>query len=456
MTAPSTSLWNEAKIILRQRLGEETYQRWIDVIDAKSIDADTLTLSVRNDFYQSWLEENYLSYITEAIAEITGGKTYSIKFAVDRCVASSFEHASSQPERSAPAKSARGSSKKRIDTLLNRQHVFEAFVVGPSNRFAHAAAMAVAQSPGRAYNPLFIYGSTALGKTHLLQAVGNYVVTNSQARICYVPCESLLNEYVTSIQNKTTHQFREKYRRMDVFLVDDVHFLSHKDGLQEEFFHTFNALHNDFKQIVMTSDRPANEISGLAGNLVTRFQWGLMAEITHPDFETRMAILKSKQQGFRLTLPDKALEFIADKIKSNVRALEGALRTAVFHASIMHAPITIPLLETALREMIAKESTPVVTIDLIQKKVADCFDVRLADMTSKRRSQVVAVPRQVAMYLARTLTPSSLPEIGNAFGKTHATVLHSYRQIHNRMNKDDQFRQLIQKITTQITSGTVV
>jgi chromosomal replication initiator protein len=407
---------------------------------------------VRNDFYQSWLEENYLSYIREAIAHVAGGKIYAIKFAVERAARATLTEPVRESSSHGSPKPSRAASRKRDEPLLNRQHIFESFVVGPSNRFAHAAALAVAQSPGRAYNPLFIYGNSALGKTHLLQAVGNYVLSNTQARICYVPCESLLNEYVTSIQNKTTHQFREKYRRVDVFLVDDVHFLSHKDGLQEEFFHTFNALHNEFKQIVMTSDRPANEIEGLAGNLVTRFQWGLMAEITPPDFETRMAILKSKQQGFRMTLPDEALEFIAGKIKSNVRALEGALRTAVFHASMMNAPMTVTLLEAALREMIAKESAPAVTIDLIQKKVADCFDVRLADMTSKRRSQAVAMPRQVAMYLARTLTPSSLPEIGNAFGKTHATVLHSYRQVHNRMNRDDQFRQLVQRLTGQITS----
>lgn len=445
------SLWNDAKTILRQRLGEETFLRWIDVIDAKFIDDNTLTLSVRNDFYQSWLEENYLSYITEAISSAADGKTYAIKFAVERAPAAHVEPVKTNDQLT-NVKPVRNTNRKKDDSFINRHNVFESFVVGPSNRFAHAAAIAVAQSPGRAYNPLFIYGNSALGKTHLLQAIGNYSLSNTNTRICYVPCESLLNEYVTSIQNKTTHQFREKYRHVDIFLVDDVHFLSQKDGLQEEFFHTFNALHNDFKQIVMTSDRPANEISGLAGNLVTRFQWGLMAEITPPDFETRMAILKSKQQGFRMALPDQALAFIADKIKSNVRALEGALRTAVFHASMLNTQITMPLLENALREIIAKENIPSVTIEAIQKKVADSFDVRLADMASKRRSQAVAIPRQVAMYLARTLTSSSLPEIGNAFGKTHATVLHSYRQVHNRMNRDDQFRQLVQKLTSQISS----
>lgn len=429
------TVWAKACQHLKSTLSKDVFDRWIGVIEARQIKGDTLGLAVQNDFYQSWLEENYLSLIQDAVA-LAHGSRLNISFEVSRTVA--------VPEPSAPAelppeREKLGPAPARH--ALNPKYTFDAFVVGPSNSFPHAASLAVAQSPGRAYNPLFLYGGVGLGKTHLMQAIGHSVAARSKATVTYVSCETFTNEYIDALQRKALVQFRKKYRNVDVLLIDDVQFLGGKERMQEEFFHTFNALFDAHKQIVLTCDRPASEIPGLEHRLVSRFEWGLVTELEPPDVETRIAILRNKQEQLNLNLPEEIINYLAEKIRSNIRRLEGALIRAVSYASLTGRPLTLDVVEYLLRDTLDQEKQDTLTIEEIQKVVADHFDLRLADMTSNRRPHAIAFPRQVAMYFCRELTNHSLPTIGAAFARNHATVLHACRLVQNRLKQDPTFRQ---------------
>lgn len=448
MTSNASSLWTRACQQLQKQLSPDIYEHWIAVIQARDLDNNTLALGVSNDFYQTWLEEHYLVFIREALTAVSG-QEMNVRFVVDAKHAPAHAPVSS-PESRGDSRVRKSATKRRADVTLNPKYVFDEFVVGPSNDFAHATSLAVAQAPGRAYNPLFIYGGTALGKTHLMQAIGNHMYSTAKTSVCYLFCESLLNEYVESMLHKTQNQFRNKYRSVDVLLVDDVHFLTNKEGLQEEFFHMFNELYNARKQIVLTSDRPANDIAGLSQRLVTRFQWGQVAEISAPDFETRLAILRCKQKKFNVQLPEDILEFVAARVRSNIRNLEGALNRLTAYSGLCQKALSVDTLESLLKDILEGEQSRPVTIELIQRMVAGHFNLQLADMVSRHRSQRVVLPRQVAMFVCRSMTPSSLPEIGAAFGKTHATVLHACRQIQNRINSDHQFRNSIVKLTEKV------
>ncbi len=444
----ATALWNEACVHLQGLLHPDVYQRWIAVIEPRELDGDRLTVAVDNTFYQTWLEDNYLPLIEKALAAVCGNPL-KVRFVVGRRVpAAAPADAPSEPER--PARSKPVPRRSAPDVALNPRFIFDTFIVGASNSFAHAAALAVAQAPARAYNPLFIYGGTGLGKTHLMQAIGHHVLANSRARICYISSEAFTNEYIDALQNRTSVQFRKKYRSVDLLLIDDIHFLAGKERMQEEFFHTFNALFDAHKQIVMTSDRPAGEIQGLEQRLVSRFEWGLVTELQPPDLETRIAILRNKQAQGQVMLSDEALLFIAKSIKANIRRLEGALIRATSYASLTGRPLSIPELEHLLRDTLDQEKQETLTIERIMKIVADHYDLRLADMTSKRRPQAVAFPRQLAMYLSRSLISASLPQIGLAFGKTHATVLHACRTIERRLATDPNLRQDLAHLTLQL------
>jgi len=405
----------------------------------------TLLLAVDNDFYQTWLEDNYLPLIKDAVSSACGSDL-SIRFAV-KDKPTTIEAPIPRKRRTIRE---RLSIRPRTDSALNPKFTFDAFIVGPSNTFSHAASLAVAQAPARAYNPLFIYGDVGLGKTHLMQAIGQHVLASSRASVCYLSSEALLNEYIDALQNRLLIQFRKKYRNTDLLLVDDIHFLAGKERLQEEFFHTFNALFDARKQIVMTSDRPASEITGLEHRLVSRFEWGLVTELEPPDLETRIAILRHKQQQTQMTLPDEVVLFIAENIRSNIRRLEGALIRVVSYTSLTGRELTLDSLKYLLRDTLDKEKAAVLTFDKIQKAVAEHFDVRLADMTSKRRPREIAVPRQVAMYLCRRMTHASLPDIGQAFSKTHATVLHAYKTIDNRLDVDMNLRDHVSEISQKL------
>jgi len=331
------------------------------------------------------------------------------------------------------------------DLNFNPKNTFETFVVGNNNNFAYAAAQAVAQAPGKSYNPLFLYGGVGLGKTHLLHAIGQHVAQNKKgARVAYVSSEKFTNEYIDAIQNNQLVRFRKKYRQTDVLLIDDIQFLAGKERIQEEFFHTFNALHESHKQIVLTCDRPASEIQNLEHRMVSRFEWGLVTDLQPPDVEMRLAILNKKAQIMGVALPDEIIDFLANRIRTNIRRLEGALIRVASYASLTGKKLTIEVVEGLLREILHEEGRFSISIEAIQKKVAEHFDIRLADMTSKRRPENIAFPRQVAMFLSRQMTESSLSAIGEAFGgRDHGTVLHACRLVKDRMEVDPNVRQVV-------------
>jgi chromosomal replication initiator protein len=338
------------------------------------------------------------------------------------------------------------------DNSFNPKNTFETFVVGNNNNFAYAAALAVAQAPGKSYNPLFLYGGVGLGKTHLLHAVGQHVAANKKgARVAYLSSEKFTNEYIDAIQNNQLAKFRKKHRQTDVLLIDDVQFLAGKERIQEEFFHTFNALHESHKQIVLTCDRPASEIQNLEHRLVSRFEWGLVTDLQPPDIEMRRAILNKKAQSMNVTLPEDVLDFLANRIRTNVRRLEGALIRVASYASLTGKKLSIEVVEGLLREILHEEGRLTISIEVIQKKVAEHFDIRLADMTSKRRPENIAFPRQIAMYLSRQMTESSLNTIGEAYGgRDHGTVLHACRLVKDRMEVDANVRQVVHYLEKQL------
>lgn len=441
----AAEIWSKACKHLRTVLHPDVYSRWIAVIEPAEMVDSTLVLSVDNDFYQTWLEDNYLPLIRSALGSVSDTDV-KIEFRVTPHRAKAPED---KPDTKRKSPFRRGSRPPAKPTL-NPKFTFDEFIVGPSNNFAHAASLAVAQAPARAYNPLFIYGGVGLGKTHIMQAIGHYVLGRARANVCYLSSEAFLNEYIDHLQNRTLVQFRKKYRHTDVLLIDDIHFLAKKERMQEEFFHTFNVLFDAHKQIVMTSDRPANEITGLEQRLVSRFEWGLVTELEPPDVETRIAILRHKQTQMQSSLPEDLVTFIAENVRSNIRRLEGCLIRAISYASLTGQELSLETLKHLLRDTLDTERQSNVSLEGIQRAVAEHFDIRLADMASKRRPRAIAVPRQVAMFLCRRLTRSSLPDIANAFGKTHATVIHACRAVEGRLDVESDLRQHVRQISTKL------
>lgn len=438
MTSSHEQLWKDASKVLGGMLNPDLFTRWFAPIKPIEINNGTLVLGVANEFYQIWLQDNFLSLVREAVNQ-SSKQPLQVRFAVSHELRESGQPSSlGQTEKRTAARPA-------LDIKLNPRFSFDSFVVGPNNNFAHAAALAVAQAPSRAYNPLFMYGGVGLGKTHLMQAVGHFVATSRKAgRVCYITSEQFTNEFIQAIQNSTLTKFRKKFRQADVLLIDDIQFLGGKERMQEEFFHTFNSLFDAHKQIVLSSDRPAAEIANLENRLVSRFEWGLVTELQPPALETRIAILKKKAALMDAKLSDQVIEFIAQRIRTNVRRLEGALVRVASLASLTGTQITTDSLETLLRDALHEEAKQTITIDAIQRKVAEHFDIRLADMTSRRRPQSIAFPRQLAMYLSRTLTEHSLMDIGDSFGgRDHGTVLHACKQIARRSAKDQRLRETV-------------
>ena len=441
--------WEKAKKQLRDVLHPDVFERWIDVIEAVSLAEGQLVLAVDNDFYQTWLEEHYLPLIRDAITAV-GGPDIEVGFTVQSQAGAPPASPDSEEQQDSPVKKKRirdRLKRPKKTATLNDKFLFDAFVVGPCNNFAHAASLAVAQAPARAYNPLFIYGGVGLGKTHLMQAIGHYLSENSRSVVCYLSSEAFLNEYVDALQRRQLVQFRKKYRNVDLLLIDDIHFLANKERLQEELFHTFNTLFDAHKQIVMTSDKPASEIVGLEQRLVSRFEWGLVTELEPPDLETRMAILRHKLSQVNASLDDEVVLFLAENIKSNVRRLEGALIRVMSYTSLTDRELTMDGLRQLLRDSLDHEQQEILSFNAIQKAVAEHFDLRVTDLTGKRRPKAIAVPRQIAMYLCRQLTSGSLPEIGNAFGKSHATVFHACRTIKGKLDTEPMVRQSVHTIS---------
>ncbi len=445
MQATVDKIWTQTTDQIRTLLNTETYNLWFSTVQPVSLNQSSITLEVPNEFSEVWLKDNYLELLQDALATASGRKL-NIKFTIADGAAP------------APAKAARGKKSgaaKKVsdgDLVFNPRNTFDTFVVGNNNSFAHAAAMAVAQQPGKAYNPLFLYGGTGLGKTHLLHAVGQHVVsTKKGAKVSYVSSEKFTNEYIAAIQENQLVKFRKKYRQTDVLLIDDIQFLAGKERIQEEFFHTFNALHEAHKQIVLTCDRPASEIQNLEHRLVSRFEWGLVTDLQPPDVETRLAILRNKVKTMGVEIPEDVLTFLANRIRTNIRRLEGALIRVASYAHLTGKQLTNDVVENLLREILQEEGRHTITMEVIQKKVAEKFDLRMADMTSKRRPENIAFPRQIAMFLSRQLTEHSLSAIGEAFGgRDHGTVLHACRLVKDRMEIDANVRQTVHYLEKQL------
>jgi len=443
---------------LQQVVSADAVTRWFKPLRAHTYANRTLTLGCDNSIYRYWIEENYLAQLTAAASRVLN-EPVSILFHAD-------EKADAPPSGETAVPIVEESPKKSTTAKpspiladsrgrLNPRSTFESFVVGENNRFAAAAARAVAEAPTRTYNPLFLHGSVGLGKTHLMQAIGHLIQRNKKhLKVFYVTSEQFTNDYISAIQHGELAKFRRSYRQVDVLLIDDIQFLAGKDRSQEEFFHTFNTLCDGSKQIVLTSDSPPTEIANLEKRLVSRFEMGLTAELQLPDAETRLAILRHKMNPMPEKLSDAVLNFIAERVKTNVRRLEGALNRVAAFASLHGKAISVPQVEVLLRDLLQQEGQQTVSIDIIQRRVAETYDLRLADMTSKRRPANIALPRMVAMYLSRRLTTASLNEIGEAFGgRDHGTVLHANRTIEEKMKGDEKLRRIVNYLAEKLVAN---
>jgi chromosomal replication initiator protein len=447
MQHSAEKIWSSAQEHLRSKLSPDTYNMWFASLRASAIDQSHVTLEAANEFCEVWLKDNYLSLLQDALA-LAADRQLQVKFKSMPGTAAAI----ATPAKIKTATVVHDRAAAPVETHFNPKNTFDSFVVGNNNNFAYAAAKAVAEAPGKSYNPLFLYGGVGLGKTHLLHAIGQHVSANKKgARVAYLSSEKFTNEYIDGIQNNVLAKFRKKYRQTDVLLIDDIQFLAGKERIQEEFFHTFNALHEGHKQIVLTCDRPASEIQGLEHRLVSRFEWGLVTDLQPPDIEMRRAILNKKAQNMGVTLPEDILDFLANRIRTNVRRLEGALIRVASYASLTGKKLSIEIVEGLLREILHEEGRFSISIEVIQKKVAEHFDIRLADMTSKRRPENIAFPRQIAMYLSRQMTESSLNTIGEAYGgRDHGTVLHACRLVKDRMEVDANVRQVVSYLEKQL------
>ncbi|NTW70993.1 MAG: chromosomal replication initiator protein DnaA [Eubacteriaceae bacterium] len=434
------ALWNETLTIIEDELTQVSFETWLKRIEPISYHNNVIVLGVENDFTKGILEARYAVLIGNALKHTTG-RNIIVEFVI--------------PSAGGPSGSShiKSESNNFIDsTNLNPKYTFETFVIGESNRFAHAASVAVAEAPAQRYNPLFIYGGVGLGKTHLMHAIGHYTLEQwANKKVVYVSCEKFTNDFIDSIQNKNNISFRNKYRNVDVLLIDDIQFLAGKEGTQEEFFHTFNALHEANKQIVISSDRPPKEIPTLEERLSSRFEWGLITDIQAPDLETRIAILKKKANTENINIGNDVLVFIASKVHSNIRELEGALIRVNAFSKLTNQNISVELANEALKELISNRKPDIITVDLIKEVTAKYFNIEVDDFNLKKRTKSIAYPRQVAMYITRTLTEMSLPKIGDEFGgRDHSTVIHALDKIKTDMERNFDFRNLINRIIKDI------
>jgi len=441
-----SDLWKKTLSIIETKISKPSFETWLQYTKAYSLKRDTLTVTAPSEFARDWLEERYSALITNILYEVTGEKL-NVKFILP-------ESKQEELEIDYPKKPVKKEDEQPEFTpnMLNQKNTFDTFVIGSGNRFSHAASLAVAEAPAKAYNPLFIYGGVGLGKTHLMHAIGHYVLEhNPNAKVVYLSSEKFTNEFINSIRDNKTEEFRNKYRKVDVLLIDDIQFLAGKESTQEEFFHTFNTLHEENKQIVISSDRPPKEIPTLEDRLRSRFEWGLITDITPPDLETRIAILRKKAKAEGLDIPNEAMLYIANQIDTNIRELEGALIRVVAYSSLINKDINADLAAEALRDIIPSSKPKIITIKEIQKVVGDFYHVKMEDFTAKKRTKSIAFPRQVAMYLARELTDSSFPKIGDEFGgRDHTTVLHAHEKISNMKENDIQFSSQLKELIEMI------
>jgi chromosomal replication initiator protein len=445
------SLWDDVSARLRGALNETTFGTWFGGVDGAELDDDSFVLSIPNDFTREWIEGHFLDLIRAAVKDALGSER-TVRLRVD-LVEPLPQAAVAAPVDVRSPVLAPPPIPRPDAAGINPKYTFDSFVIGSSNRFAHAAALAVAEAPAQAYNPLFIYGHTGLGKTHLLHAVANYVGEHSSnMTVRYVTSETFMNDFINSLRDKRIEGFKQRYRTYDVLLIDDVQFFEHKERIQEEFFHTFNSLYEAGRQIVMSSDRPPREISTLEERLRSRFEWGLITDIQPPDLETRIAILRKKVKNDGINVDDtEVLTFVASRVSTNIRELEGALTRVVAFSSLTGRRMDVELAQDVLKDVFPQGEAAAVSIDKIQELVCERFGVHLDELTGDRRSQNIVYPRQVAMYLSRELTDSSLPKIGKEFGgRDHTTVIHATSKIARLIREDRSVYNLVQELTARI------
>jgi len=440
-------LWNKALAEIEKKISKPSFETWLKSTKAHSLKGDTLVIVAPNEFARDWLDSRYAHLIGETIYDITG-EELTIKFIIPH-------NPEEELELKPTTKKQRKLEEEQTDfpqSMLNPKYTFDTFVIGSGNRFAHAASLAVAEAPAKAYNPLFIYGGVGLGKTHLMHAIGHYVIEhNPSAKVVYLSSEKFTNEFINAIRDNRADDFRNKYRNVDVLLIDDIQFLAGKEQTQEEFFHTFNTLHEESKQIVISSDRPPKEIPTLEDRLRSRFEWGLITDITPPDLETRIAILRKKAKAEGFDIPNEVMLYIANQIDSNIRELEGALIRVVAYSSLINKEINADLAAEALKDIIPSTKPKVITIQDIQRVVGEHFNLKMEDFKAKKRTKSVAFPRQIAMYLSRELTDCSLPKIGEEFGgRDHTTVIHAHEKITKLLQTDGQLQKHIKEIQEKL------
>ena len=448
-------LWSDVSARLREALNDTTYSTWFGEVSGAELDADTFAIAVPNDFTREWIEGHFLDLIRAAVKD-AGGSDLRVQLRVLEepplpvLTAQSAPSVAPSAVRPLPAEV----TAVRTDVAgINPKYTFDSFVIGSSNRFAHAAALAVAEAPAQAYNPLFIYGHTGLGKTHLLHAVANFVTDHGGGLTCrYVTSETFMNDFINSLRDKRIEGFKQRYRTYDVLLIDDVQFFEHKERIQEEFFHTFNSLYEAGRQIVMSSDRPPRDISTLEERLRSRFEWGLITDIQPPDLETRIAILRKKVKNDQIEIREpELLTFIASRVSTNIRELEGALTRVVAFSSLTGRPLSVDLAQDVLKDVFPQGESAQISIERIQELVCERFSVTMQELTGDRRSQNIVYPRQVAMYLSRELTDSSLPKIGKEFGgRDHTTVIHATSKIARLIREDRSVYNLVQELTARV------
>jgi len=461
-TSPALSLWESTNQQLKNLFPADIYEMWFsDLICVEQSDSK-LVLEAASEFNAIWIENNFLDVIVQQARSFAGTAVeVTVEAARSKTEVSAREGQSASKNRvaTAPHQSTRENPAPELPSmqrsLLNPSNTFDNFVVGSGNQLAHAATIAVANAPGRAYNPLFVFGETGLGKTHLMHSVAHQMLLNSaSARIAYVSTEKFTNEFIHAIRENKLAKFRKFYRNVDALLVDDIHFLSGKESTQEEFFHTFNDLFESGRQIFLASDRPANEIDKLENRLVSRFQWGLVTDIQAPDYETRVAILRKKAAAMKVELDDEIMDFLAERVSRNVRRMEGALTRIAGYDALIDRKVDLDSVERLLGDLLQEEAASKVTVEQIQKKVSEYYQIRISELIGRRRTSSIVFPRQVAMYICRTLTGDPLKSIGDAFGgRDHGTVIHACKQVENMMEQDGSVKRGVDYLIKQLSSG---
>lgn len=438
-------LWAATLSHIEQKISKPSFDTWLKNTKARFLSEEQIVIDVPNEFARDWLEGNYTNLIANVLYDLTGAEL-SVKFVTPNMEIPELAEEEKKEEI------IETTEEVSYSTMLNPKYTFETFVIGAGNRFAHAASLAVAEAPAKAYNPLFIYGGVGLGKTHLMHAIGHYVQeTNPDANVLYLTSEKFTNEFINAIMENKATDFRNIYRNVDVLLVDDIQFLAGKEQTQEEFFHTFNALHEDNKQIIISSDRPPKEIPTLEDRLRSRFEWGLITDITPPDLETRIAILTKKAKAEGLEFPNEVMLYIANQVDTNIRELEGALTRVIAYSTLVNADVDTPLAVEALKDLIPNRQPKTVTVQTIQQLISEEYNVRLEDFAARKRTHSIAFPRQIAMYLSRKLTGLSLPKIGEEFGgRDHTTVMHAFNKIEELTETDQEFNKTIKRLSEKL------